>query len=209
MQPAVAVTFDLFGTLVDAERPADPAGAVADALRARDISVPADWSRAYRTVHTETSAGAERTLSEHVREALASRGVVAEEPVVEAATLDAFDRDVTLRDGAAEAVDAASGTGPVAILSNCSVPGLVERTLARVDLPAFDAVVASVDCGWRKPDARAFQAVAAELGVDASDLTHVGDDPATDGGVERVGGTAVLLDEYDLAELPRELGWDA
>jgi len=33
----VAVTFDLFGTLVDADRPDDPAGAVARDLRERDV----------------------------------------------------------------------------------------------------------------------------------------------------------------------------
>jgi HAD superfamily hydrolase (TIGR01549 family) len=208
MQPPVAVSFDLFGTLVDAERPTDPASAVAEALRARGVSVPPDWSNAYRTVHEEVPAGVERPLSEHVAAALASRDVTADSSVVEAATLDAFDRPVGLRDGAGLVVERAQNAGPVAVLSNCSVPGLVDRTLAQVDLPEFDAVVSSVECGWRKPDPRAFRAVAAKLGVEPSSLTHVGDDPETDGGVDRVGGDAVILDTESLQALPQELGWD-
>lgn len=209
MQRTVATSFDLFGTLVDAERPADPATAVADALRARGVDVPEDWSTAYRTVHAEQPAGSERPLATHVRAALASHGIDVDESAVRAATLDAFDRPVALRAGAAQAVDAAAERGPVGLLSNCSVSGLVERTLARVDLPPFDAVVTSVDCGWRKPDRRAFEAVASALGVATADLTHVGDDPATDGGLDEVGGTAVLLDSRTLETLPDELGWDA
>jgi FMN phosphatase YigB (HAD superfamily) len=202
----VPTTFDLFGTLVAAERPDDPAAAVADALAERDVHVPEDWTAAYREPHEEVQRGAERPLPVHVADALESRGVDAPRDVVREATLTAFDRRVKRRDGALDAIDAASERGSIGVLSNCSVPGLVERALARADLDtAFDAVVPSVDCGWRKPDERAFAAVADALDATPDSLVHVGDDPATDRGVEALGGRAVLVTETSLADLAREL----
>ncbi|QLC35272.1 HAD family hydrolase (plasmid) [Halarchaeum sp. CBA1220] len=201
------VSFDLFGTLVDAAPPEDPAAAVADELAARGVRVPESWDEAYREPHVSLDAGREQPLPEHVLAALHSRGVTPPRDVVEAAVTDAFDGDVATRPGACAAVEAAATAGRVGVLSNCSVPGLVERTLAASDLPAdrFDAVVASVDCGWRKPDRRAFRAVADALATDVAALVHVGDDPATDGGLDALGGTAVLLEDTPLAALPDRL----
>ena len=203
----MTTSFDLFGTLVDAERPDDPAAAVADALERRGITVPDDWDAAYRQPHAEVAVGAEHPLPEHVAAALESRGVDADRAAVSAATVAAFDQPVRRREDALAAVDAAAERGPVGVLSNCSVPGLVERALDRADLDEhFDAVVASVDCGWRKPDERAFRAVADALNVAPASLVHVGDDPETDGGVEGVGGRALLLSATPLCEVPAALG---
>ncbi|NHN47950.1 HAD family hydrolase [Halostella sp. JP-L12] len=200
----MAVTFDLFGTLVDADRPADPASAVARELAARDVSVPADWADAYREVHVDAPEGAEVPLPAHVSRALASRGVDAPGNAPRRAVVAAFDPEVETRPGAPEAVAAAADRGPVAVLSNCSVPQLARRTLIRseLDRDAFDAVVTSVACGWRKPHERAFETVADRLGVDAADLVHVGDDPRTDGGVEDCGGTFVDVGDVPLADFP-------
>lgn len=212
MQRTVATSFDLFGTLVSADRPGDPATAVANALREHDIPVPEDWATAYREPQFDAPAGAERSLAAHVAAVLDSRGIDAPESSVAAATLDAFDRPVTVREGGRDAVDAARDCGPVGVLSNCSIPGLVERTVEQADLDsAFDAVVASVDCGWRKPDERAFDAVADALDVPTDELVHVGDDPDADGGIEVVGGRAVLLDDVELVDVPARLeavAWD-
>ena len=205
-QTTVTTSFDLFGTLVDAQRPEDPAAAVADALAERGVRVPEDWTAAYREPHADAEQGAERPLPDHVVDALASRGVDAEPETVREATVEAFDRPVRRRDGALAAVEAARERGPVAVLSNCSVPGLAERALDRAGLAdEFDAVVTSVDCGWRKPDERAFRAVADALDADPDELVHVGDDPKADGGVEAVGGRAILLTETDLREVPENL----
>jgi FMN phosphatase YigB (HAD superfamily) len=198
----VPTTFDLFGTLVTAERPDGPAAAVADALADRGVRVPDDWTAAYREPHEDVQPGAERPLPAHVTDALDSRGVDAPTGVVREATLAAFDRPVERREGALDAIKAARDQGSIGVLSNCSVPGLVERALASAGLEdAFDAVVASVDCGWRKPDERAFAAVADALDVSQDSLVHVGDDRATDSGVEAVGGRAVLVTETPLAHL--------
>jgi FMN phosphatase YigB (HAD superfamily) len=199
----VALSVDLFGTLVAADRPTEPWAAAADQLRARGVSVPADWEDAYRSTQLSVDRGAELSLVAHTRAALASRGVEAAEDVVHEALLAAFDGPVTVRPGAVDALAAAAEHGPVGLLSNCSLPGLVERTLERADLPvAFDAIVTSVDCGWRKPSDRAFETVADRLGVPVEELVHVGDDPRTDGGGRTAGATVVLTDDVALTELP-------
>jgi len=174
----VAVTFDLFGTLVDVEYPSDPRR-----------SSPANWSRAasrYRTTGTSRTASdtwtprraREVPLPAHVAHALDSRGVEAADNVVRHAVVAAFDPDVTRRDGALEAVRDVSDQGPVGLLSNCAVPELVPKTLIRAGLRGeFDAVTTSIGCGWRKPHPKAFEAAAKALGVAPASLVHVGDDP--------------------------------
>ncbi|MFB6094094.1 MAG: HAD family hydrolase [Halanaeroarchaeum sp.] len=192
-----AVSFDLFGTLVTVDRPDDPAAAVGDALRERGVPVPADWPRRYRSSEAAASSGEAVSLYDHVAAAL--EGAV-DDSVDRSRVADAvdaaFDRDVDVRPEAPAAVQRVADHVPVGVLSNSAVPGLVERSMRRSALPgdAVDVVLASVDLGVRKPDRRAFEAVATRLGVEPGELTHVGDDPRTDGGVERVGGTFVHVE---------------
>jgi len=194
------VSFDLFDTLLRVEKPEKPAQAVARALRTREIAVPADWEQLYHQPHIELSEGRELSLVEHVSAALASDSTDASEDSIEAAVLEAFDAAVNTRAGAPEALERLSVRGPVGVLSNCSVPGLVPHTLeaSRLQLDQFDAIVSSVDCGWRKPDPRAFERVASELEIDPDQLVHVGDDPETDGNACVVGAEAVLLEGKQL-----------
>ncbi|OYR55467.1 HAD family hydrolase [Halorubrum halodurans] len=202
----MAVTFDLFGTLVDVEYPTDPAEVVARELESRDVAVPDDWHVAYGERHVDAPAGAETPLPAHVAAALDSRGVDAPDNVVRHAVVAAFDPDVTRRENALEAVRAAAERGPVGIYSNCAVPELVPRTLIRAGLRGeFDAVTTSVGCGWRKPHAKAFEAAAEALGVAPSALVHVGDDPATDGGIVDVGGRFLDVTEIPLEAVGGEL----
>jgi len=211
----MAVSFDLFGTLVAVERPADPATVVGQALAERGVSVPSDWSDAYYESHGSRPPGRETPLAEHVREALASRGVTIKVQTASEAVLSAFTSGHTVetRSGASDALACAGTRGPVGVCSNCAVTGLVEWALAEssLDADSLDAVVTSVDCGWRKPDARAFEAVADAFGVDTSALIHVGDDPETDGGVSDVGGEFVDVETVPLQSLCDELegrSWD-
>lgn len=198
-----AASFDCFGTLVAVPRPPSPAEAVAEELETRGVDVPEDWKEAYVEPHLDRPEGAELSLPEHTRAALRSRGVAADQEVVNDAVLAAFDRDVERLPGAAEALAAVDS--PVGVLSNCSVPGLVPRALAQADLlDPFDVIVTSVDVGWRKPDRRAFDAVADELGVDVESLVHVGDNPDADGGISRHGGQYLHVDG-DLTDLPDQL----
>lgn len=185
-----AVSFALFGTLVDADLPADPATAVGDELRDRGVDVPDDWADAYGETHVDAPTGAEIPLPAHVSRALASRGVDAPGNAARRAVVAAFDPAVRTREGAVEAVARAREGGPVGLLANCAVPELVGRVLVRSALARddFDAVVTSVACGWRKPDRRAFERVADALGVDVVGLTHVGSDGSVDGAVADIGG---------------------
>lgn len=206
----VVVSFDLFGTLVDADRPDAPWDAVAASLGQRGVRVPDDWEAAYRSAHREYERGREASLDEHVRLALASRAIEVSPDTARAAVLDAFDGPVGRREGARAAMTAASEAGPVAICSNCSVPGLVKRTLARTDFGpdspvAPDAVVTSVGCGWRKPHAAIFEATAEALDAPLSALVHVGDDARTDGGAGRVGARSVLLSDLSLSTVAERL----
>ncbi|MFC6862069.1 HAD family hydrolase [Halomicroarcula sp. GCM10025817] len=206
----MAVSFDLFGTLVDADRPAAPWHAVADTLAEHDVRVPEDWEAAYRTSHREYDRGREAPLDEHVRLALASRGVDVTEATARGAVLAAFDAPVAVREGARPPLRAAADRGPVGICSNCSVPDLVERTLDRAGLAdavpgGFDTVVTSVDCGWRKPHPEIFETTAAALDVPLAALVHVGDDARTDGGAGRVGAQSVLLDDVALPTVAEQL----
>ncbi|WP_255197988.1 HAD family hydrolase [Halorarius litoreus] len=199
----MAVTFDLFGTLVRVDRLDDPAAAVARELRARDVAVPDDWAAAYTERHVDAPEGAEVPLPAHVARALASRGVDAPGNAARRAVVAAFDPEVEVVEGAPEAVAAAREHGPVGLLSNTSVPELARRVLVRAGLRGeFDAVVTSIACGWRKPDARAFETVARQLDCTPDRLVHVGDDPATDGGVDAIGGTFLDVEEVPLTALP-------
>lgn len=196
----MVVTFDLFGTLVDADRPADPAAAVARELEGRGVAVPDDWGVAYRERHVDAPPGAEVPLPAHVARALASRGVDAPRNAARRAVVAAFDPTVKRRSGARRAVAAGSAHGPVGVLSNCAVPELTRRALVRAELRGtFDAVTTSIGCGWRKPDERAFEAAASALGVDGVAI-HVGDHEA-DAGVERVGGRFLDVREIPLDEV--------
>lgn len=202
----MAVSFDLFGTLIEVARPEDPAAAVAAELDARGVRVPDDWAALYGRRHVDAPQGAEVPLPAHVGAVLSAADVDAPPKAVRRAVVSAFDPVVRTRPNATEAVDAARERGPVGVLSNCSVPELVSRSLVRSELDrgGFDAIVSSAACGWRKPHPGAFEAVARKLDCPVGDLVHVGDS-AADRGIEDCGGTAIPIDETPLVELPGRL----
>lgn len=210
-----AVSFDLFGTLVTADRPPSPDEAVAAALRDRNVRVPPDWQAAYRTSHLDVEPLEELPLHEHVVAVLRSSGPgpdSIDEQTVRDAVTAAFDTPIHTRDGALAAVEGLAVQVPVGVLSNSSVEGLVERTVSRSDIPAdaFAAVLPSVEIGWRKPHERAFERIAEELGVETSALLHVGDDPRADGAATRTGAKTVIVDDegpLDLDARLVEAGW--
>jgi len=208
------VSFDPFGTLVTVERPSTPAEAVAHALEEQGVSVPDDWTGAFGERHIGNSDGAEIPLTDHVVAALASRTNALNRASlrddVERAVRSVFGPDVRTRDGAATTVEILGEQLPVGVLSNCSVPGLAERAIERssVDRAAFDVVTTSVDCGWRKPDLRAFRAVAEGLGIEVERLLHIGDNPVADGRAIEGWGTTLLIDETPLPDVPEVVeGW--
>ncbi len=210
--PVAALSFDLFGTLVSVQDDVDPSAAVRATLEAVGVDVPADWRSLYTHQYIERESGAEIDLIGHVMALLEESGRAVEKPVVREAVIEAFDPDVSTRDGAVDAIDVLADHFPVGILSNCSVPTIAEQALRQSDLDhsRFRAVVTSEGCGWRKPDGRAFRAVADSLGIEPPALVHIGDDPIADTGIEQLGGTSILVDDVPLSNLPEEFrrrGW--
>jgi len=201
VRSSAGVSVDLFGTLVTVERPDDPAAAIARELDSRGVTVPDDWPSVYSTQHLDVKQGAECPLGAHVTAAVAGREDAAIRPTVEEAVTAAFRTDAAPRSGAVQTIRAVADRRPVGVLSNCAVAGVAEHALdsAGIDIEEFEAVVTSVDCGWRKPNERAFAAVADELGVTCETLLHIGDDPRTDGGIEAAGGSSLIVGDGTLA----------
>jgi len=188
-----ATSFDLFGTLVDADLPDDPAAAIGHELRERGVDLPPDWATAYRETHIDPPEGAAVPLPAHVSAALATRGVDAPQNAPRRAVVAAFDPAVETRDGAARAVAAAAERGPVGVLADAAVPQLARRTLIRaeIDRELVDATVSTAACGWELSRPEAFETVARRLGVDCAALTHVG---RGERGVRAAGGQFRDLD---------------
>lgn len=97
---------------------------------------------------------------------------------------------------AAEAVRELASRGvALGIISNTGrTPGVIlRRILERHDLLRhFTAVSYSDEVGYRKPDTEIFRRTLAELGVEAGEAAHVGDDPVADvQGAQGVGMRAV------------------
>jgi FMN phosphatase YigB (HAD superfamily) len=186
----VAVSVALFGTLLEADAPADPAAAVAAAPRERGVDVPPDLPAAYGETHAEALDGAAVPRQAHVAAALSSRrGDVPPDNAARRAVVDAFDPEGTRRPGARAALGAAADRGPVAGCSNCVLPERASLALRRAGLRgAVDGVVTAVSAECRIPDMRNFETVARRLVVQVADLVHVGTDPGTDGGVEAADG---------------------
>jgi len=202
-----ALSFDLFGTLVTVSKTHEPSIAVATALEARGVDVPADWSHRYSTVYLDREPGAEVALVDHIQAALRAAGRDVDADLVDAAVIEAFDPEVETVPGATAAVETLANRWSIGVLSNCSVPEIAERAIERssIDGSLFDAVVTSEGCGWRKPDERAFEAIAHALAVEPDDLVHVGDDPIADGGNADFGGISILVDDVPLVDLPEVL----
>ncbi len=89
-----------------------------------------------------------------------------------------------LTPGAAEAVRELASLGvALGIISNTGrTPGVIlRRLLERHDLLRhFTAVSYSDEVGYRKPDPEIFRRTLAELGVEAGEAAHVGDNPIAD-----------------------------
>lgn len=197
----MAITLDLFGTLVRRPRESAPATAIGQALLARGVPLPDDWPAPFHENHLDHVEHEEIPLPAHVRAALSSRDVEVDLGTIRAATVAALDVEPEVREGAIDLIASAVSCGPVGLVSNCSVPGLVERVLRRSDLPvgAFGAIVTSVGCGRRKPHPRPFTVAADRLDAAVDGLVHVGDDPIADGGVEALGGIAIVTNDLGLA----------
>ncbi len=99
--------------------------------------------------------------------------------------------------GAAEMLAWAAERYPLALISDTMFsPGRVIRRLldAQGLLRHFDAFVFSDETGFSKPDVRAFERAAHQLGTPREALAHIGDLRRTDvAGARQAGATAILF----------------
>lgn len=203
----MAVSFDLFGTLIVADRPEEPATELAESLKTQGVRVPDDWAELYWKPHLDRPKGAETPLDAHIGAILDGHGVAVTDKQIERAIEQVFAPSVETVPGALDVVAWADNRGPIAVCSNCSIPGLVERALDRsaIDRTVFDTVVSSAACGWRKPHPIIFQTVAARLDVEVGSIYHVGDTADADGGIEAIGGQAIILETGEIGDLPDQI----
>ncbi len=93
----------------------------------------------------------------------------------------------------------------VGILSNIGWD--IRPAIARVTDPsALDALVLSCEVGFEKPDPAVFGVACDQLGVPASQVLYVGDDPVKDGAATRAGLSVYLLPTDRDGARPRGLG---
>ena len=99
-------------------------------------------------------------------------------------------------DGLAALMDRLTGGHRLAIVTNTHHPGLVPDLLDAMGLAgAFDAVVTSIEVGWRKPHPAIYRAALDALAVEAADAVFVGDTRAPDyDGPRSIGIRALLID---------------
>ena len=97
------------------------------------------------------------------------------------------------------------------IVSNTTYSPAVWKTLERFELiNLFDAVVTSVDVGWRKPSPKIFKRALQALSVLASETAFVGDELDHDvEGAQNIGMRTVLLNKLSTMETKRKVEPDA
>jgi putative hydrolase of the HAD superfamily len=182
-----AVVFDLFETLVDydEQKSLNFSAAAADLLgRDRD------------EFHTLWRAGRPARDSGPLRDYLASIGVTGGEAdrLVElrrASSLGLLaEPRVGVIDTIAELRQRGLGVGLITVCSEDVADVWEETPFAG----AFDAVVFSCSCGYRKPDPRIYELALRELGVEAREAIFVGDGTNDElAGAEAVGMRAVQI----------------
>jgi putative hydrolase of the HAD superfamily len=94
----------------------------------------------------------------------------------------------------------------LAVVSNTHSSTMVPDLLRKAGISdLFDAVVLSVDVGWRKPHPAVYATALEALGITAGEAIFVGDSYAADfAGPDAVGITAFLIDPGKTADVPAE-----
>ncbi|GAA4690506.1 HAD family hydrolase [Phytohabitans rumicis] len=125
--------------------------------------------------------------------------------------VDEWNTGVTYQDGVAACVRDLARDHRLAVVSNTHQSDLVPNHLRAMGLwSSFDAVVTSVDVGWRKPHPKIYAVALDALGIDAGDAVFVGDSFEPDfAGPERAGMTAFLIDPDRRAPVPGDRRLDS
>lgn len=194
-RPVTAVSFDAGFTLLDHRRTPDQLIAARGRGLPRAAPAPPTSLPPLPATIWRTEDGAAAALRAHYV-ALAARQVATShvERVADGALAD-YQASVNwrARPAAADALRrlGRSGLG-VGVLSNWPPP-LREVLHASGLADGLDAILASTTLGAAKPDAAAFQGIAAALGAPVGHVLHVGDDPVHDAAGALAAGCRALL----------------
>lgn len=201
-----AVTFDFWGTLFR-DHDGDLRHEIRTAALADAAGVaPEDASRVLREVMTEffrRHLADARTLSPRDAVTMSAELLGAEVPedrapgLAERFATVILDHPPVPVEGALDAVRAAAARGPVGVISDTGIsPGRSLRVLLDREgfTPHLRRLTFSDEMGVAKPHADMFTRTAEALGVDPSEMLHLGDLEPTDiAGVHGVGGTGGLF----------------
>lgn len=213
-----AVTWDVFGTLVDFSVERDETPLVAELLdqagiQADEEVVLASWVKAslrergrapFRTVRESLVVGAGQAARRHGLEI---------DPLAWARRLEALWASLPLVDGAIRALERLEEGGlPWALVTNLDAH-VLDRLVEREFPPQWDVVaVCSEHARAYKPHPRPFWMALDRLGVQPGNALHVGDSPGEDrAGARAAGLRCKLLGEGEDREalVRRILGSDA
>lgn len=202
------VLFDFFGTLVDysPSRTEQGFGRSHDVLRGLGARLGYDeflstWSRVCAEFDVSSDADDhEYSMTEvatgFLRGALGREPGLAEADEFVSAYLAEWNTGVGYPPGIGELVAGLAARYRLAVVTNTHEPDLVPGHLAAMGLTSlFDAVVTSVEVGWRKPHPKIYRAALDRLGVGPSSAVFVGDTFRADfDGPRRAGIRAYLID---------------
>lgn len=130
------------------------------------------------------------------------------DPAVTRAVMDVYigewDAGVTHLEGLAEWMSGLARDYRLAIVSNVHEAYLVPSHLEKMGLEnRFDAVILSVEVGWRKPHPEIYATALQTLGAQADQAVFVGDTHVADFlGPERAGIKSFLIDPQNQAGVP-------
>jgi putative hydrolase of the HAD superfamily len=208
--------FDFFGTLVDyspqwcdREFPRTRAALAELGLPMSAEELAAAWEESWypfeersQDDHREFSMIEVGTV--FLRSLLGREPAAAETRAVMDVYIGEWDAGVTHLDGLADWLSELSRDYRLAIVSNVHEAYLVPNHLEKMGLKnRFDAVILSVEVGWRKPHPEIYATALQALGAQPDQAVFVGDTHVADFvGPEQAGIKSFLIDPHDLAGVP-------
>jgi putative hydrolase of the HAD superfamily len=212
------ILFDFFGTLVEysASRTEQGYARSHDLLRrlGAELSYP-EFLATWAATSAEFDRGSDRDDREfsmtevgtaYLSDVLRRTPSAAEVEAFVDAYIGEWNTGVRYSAAVAAWVRALAGEHRLAVVTNTHHPDLVPGHLDAMGLRScFDAVVTSVEVGWRKPHPKIYATTLDMLGIDASAAVFVGDTYEPDFvGPERAGIAAFLIDPHRRAPVPDE-----
>jgi putative hydrolase of the HAD superfamily len=210
------VLLDFFGTLVSYSADGDGRGYHATHALARSMGADAGypgflraWADASARLDQRSAADDSEYSMDEVA-AIVLAGLLGRSPAPdEAAALAGsfireWNRGIRYPPEIAGVVASLAGRFRLAVVSNTNQAGLVQGHLAAMGIDRhLDAVITSVEVGWRKPHPAIYAAALDRLGVPAAGAVFAGDTYAADyAGPAAAGMTAFLIDPERRHDIP-------